>query len=1325
MTHFKLHFDFNHIKDYHEHKLVLLIRGKKYTLNLHDESSLRKAANENHAVGAIVNRGTTGLTHHVEIPHSHFNKRSLTRIQVIADQNETDGRKNLPVLHHVSYMVHRDVHISHMKNMVQKHGRIKANSLITYGINEIPENLHINYLIDQYHVQGPQDIALHLAGMHPMTMSNKPETHLAMQSEHVFPTHKTDPDSINQVNNINYLSRSLQSQGPATTTSGFARIKQSLHPVTQEPLQYEYDLGPSKTGDPVMVYDLTDETSQWLAPAASQPVQSSRNDSEFQNQTWSANQGLSSFDIANQEDQEQIKVLENFSAGSTPNWQVSPNTSTHGMSVYQSTISIDSNNNFSVEVLNKYLRIVGAYVQFYSDTEMTEPITNLKGWKEQAIPSTFETDSKKYIKIVPNVNTIMGIPMPTENTELGFVWPEEAKSAKLMFGGVGTYNYDEHIVWPGFIETGIFQFGIPIFFMAAGAAVTSTKWYKDFIEETDNIAVAAALAFTGGSVAFGSYAAIKGLQRALFTFGDIIAGLLVTKGFEKLSEYILTKIAASEMAEAVPYVGWALRIASMSLNASEIAVSLGEVLSSPAVIDVNIKREMTFNFTLHPDPKHGEPNQPYTAIWPAVGDHYKIMVNYKDGTGFEAKGNVPLTPDGGCSNQAIEKSFIVPWGGKLQVIAAVYSKTGWLCGKYQSDWMDAMPDSPESGVKNTIGNITEILVPLNQDTQYDFFQKIAYSNEKKHYWWGKSQGATPPTQTISDLSSSNVGNNIASLTGLSINKSCYVVGYGWQGSGENIPLENGTDPDTGQMYVFQNISVQQDPECRAKFPNFGFKTRPGISLDLYGGSKTEEGKLNFVLDTRDATIGYLRHIEIMDGKPIYDLDSDYSYGTFTLGDIDDMAVHPSGYVIAVNWASHRMQILKLAEQPVPDAQSPAAVVVANKGILEGLLMGPIALTISPDGKILVLESLSQRVQSFDLTGNAAPSFPGIELFSMESSAQMITSLNNKETPDDLINAFVNEGISHLFDMNQTFAMQLDQGVLTQDILDEFSDHMIYLAFEQDASGNILPDPKQTTFITVVEAGKNWKITDPSRNYTYCLNLQNNLIQVADQLDNTEVIIISKNNNWQIKDLAGSKSYYITSDVKNLSIQEYKSYFHVNPKNEKLSYLDIAIESTGYIYVLAYKGDSSQETVANTDYVLDVYTPQGDHLFRSPDHNIGNSEEMEFISAGKITIDIWRDLFSLNYEKLLGPNNRTEPSVSQWIPTPPLFDLPLSDANIFDNGDMTNIQTIFSTQVITLSNKAECSVIKKGSHWSIQDPSTAQHYDVISSLGNIYVYNLPA
>ena len=639
--------------------------------------------------------------------------------------------------------------------------------------------------------------------------------------------------------------------------------------------------------------------------------------------------------------------------------------------------------------------------------------------------------------------------------------------------------------------------------------------------------------------------------------------------------------------------------------------------------------------------------------------------------------------------------------------------------------MDAIPDSPESGVKNTSGNITEILVPLTQDTQYDFFQKIAYSNEKKHYWWGKSQGATPPTQTVSDLNPSNVGKNIASLTGISINKSCYVVGYGWQGSGENIPLENGTNPDTGQMYVFQNISVLQDPESRAKFPNFGFKTRPGISLDLYGGNETEEGKLNFVLDTRDATIGYLRHIEIMDGKPSYDLDSVYSYGTFTLGDIDDMAVHPSGYVIAVNWASHRMQILKLAEQPVPDAQSPAAVVVSNKGTIEGLLMGPIALTISPDGKILVLESLSQRVQAFDLTGNAAPSFPGMELFTMASSAQLIDSLNGKETPQELINAFVDHGVSHLFDMNQAFVSQLDQGVLTQDLLDEFSDHMIYLAYEQDAGGNILPDPKQTTFITVVEAGKKWTITDPSRNYTYCLDLQNNLIGVADQFDNTEIIIISNDNNWQIKDLAGSKSYYISAQGQNLSIKEYKSYFHVNPKNEKLTYLDVAIESKGYVYVLAYKGDSSQTSVANTDYVLDVYTPQGEHLFRTPDASIGDSKALEFISAGKITLDIWRNLFSLNYEKLLGPNNRTEPSVSQWISTPPLFDLPLSDSSILDAKDMTRITQIFAGHSITLASGSTCTVIQAGTHWSIIDASQKQHYDLISSIGNIYVYNLPA
>ncbi len=1321
-----LHFDFNHLKDPHTHLMYLQIRGKKYQVQPHHDQSLAEVASINKAAKTLLAYKPTALTHYVDVPAEHFYHNCLTRIQVVGYADASDADNHLPPLYHISYMPHFDDHKKYFKKLVAKKGMLAPQALVAHGLMTVSTDDPWQQLVDQYNLKGPQDVAMYLAGQHPMTMSNKPQTHLAMQNEHVYPSHQNDPDSINQINNIRLLTISIQAQGQPGPNSGFAIVKQSLSPVNQQPLTYGFDVGPRKAGDAVLVYDLTDTTAEWLAPAAALPVQTSRNDPQFQNQTWSVNQGQSSYDTANQAPTTLKRSARAMTAAASGGqWQVSPNTSTHGMTVDQSTVSFDGTN-FSVDVYNNFLRIVGAYVEFFSDPNTTTAISNPAGWKENHIPSIFETDQKKYIDMIPNVNTIMGIPMPTDPTNLAFVWPEDAQSAKLLFGGIGTYNYDKNIVWPGFIETGVFQFGIPVFFMAAGAAVTDTQWYKEFIKDTNNIAAAAGLAFSGGSAAFGAYAAVDGLKNALFTFGDILAGMLVSKGFEKLGEYILERLAASEFAEAVPFAGWVIRIASMALDGVEMLVSSGEVLSSPAVIEVAVKRQMTFNFTLHPDPKHGEAGKPETAIWPAVADHYRILVNYKNGTGFEAKGDIPLTNNGGSSNTPVVAPFpAVPWGGSMQIIAAVYSKNGWLCGKYQSDWLDAIPDAATPGIKTVTGNITELLVPLTQDTQYNFMQKIAYNTTDNHYWWGVSKGATIPTDTVSSLNSSNVGNNIQSLTGISINESDYVIGYGWQGSGENIPLENDPTPDSGQMFVFQNLSVLTTPESRLKFPTFGFKTKPGLALDVYGGTEKEIGLLNFVLDTRNDSAGYLRQINLNDGSPTFDLNGGQSFGTFTLGDIDDMVVHPNGYVIAVNWASHRMQILKLADEAVPDANAPAAVVVSNKGIEQGLMLGPIALAISPDGKIMVLESISQRVQAFDIAGNPAPSFSGNQLFTIANAAGLAAELNQKVAPADLIASFITNGASHLFDIDPALGPILDAGVMTQDILDAFSDNMIYLAYITDSGGKIQPDPTQTSFITVVKAGSQWNITDPSRNYTYILTLTNGQISVEDQFNSTEVIVIAKDSSWQLKDLAGAKSYLLNLDGNNLDVLEYLSYFPVNPNNELLTYCDVAIESKGYLYVLAFKGDASKGTIPNDAYVLDVYTPQGAHLFRTPDANISGSSNMQYITAGKIALDIWRNLFSLNYEKLSGPAGRTEPSVSQWTPTLPLFNFAAADAATLDTADMTKIAPLFAAQQITLSAAATCTVVQAGQHWTVNDPTNNKRYDIITSIGGIFVYDIAA
>jgi hypothetical protein len=88
-----------------------------------------------------------------------------------------------------------------------------------------------------------------------------------------------------------------------------------------------------------------------------------------------------------------------------------------------------------------------------------------------------------------------------------------------------------------------------------------------------------------------------------------------------------------------------------------------------------------------------------------------------------------------------------------------------------------------------------------------------------------------------------------------------------------------------------------------------------------------------------------------------------------------------------------------------------------------------------------------------------------------------------------------------------------------------------------------------------------------------------------------------------------------------------------------TYLDLAVEYSGYLYVLSYTGNGPYE------YHLDIYTSGGAWLTRTTG-----------INADKLAVNYWRDIFTLNYDVLTLPDGslpaRTEPSVSHWIPSTP-------------------------------------------------------------------------
>ncbi|WP_434417947.1 hypothetical protein [Nannocystis pusilla] len=93
--------------------------------------------------------------------------------------------------------------------------------------------------------------------------------------------------------------------------------------------------------------------------------------------------------------------------------------------------------------------------------------------------------------------------------------------------------------------------------------------------------------------------------------------------------------------------------------------------------------------------------------------------------------------------------------------------------------------------------------------------------------------------------------------------------------------------------------------------------------------------------------------------------------------------------------------------------------------------------------------------------------------------------------------------------------------------------------------------------------------------------------------------------------------------------------HADPAT--VTYLALCVESKGYVYVLSRVGNG----YASADFWLDVYTPQGGPLF-----------SQQGLVAGGLTVDLWRNLYTLNYQQILGTGGRAEPSTSIWIPGTP-------------------------------------------------------------------------
>jgi len=132
-------------------------------------------------------------------------------------------------------------------------------------------------------------------------------------------------------------------------------------------------------------------------------------------------------------------------------------------------------------------------------------------------------------------------------------------------------------------------------------------------------------------------------KAVLFKTAEFVGGIIFSYGLRRLAFRISGYVSSQELMENIPFVGWALRIASCAAAMTDMIRTSVDVCLSPATFSLQIKRSMDVHVTIKPDPIHGTATQ--AAIWPAVAHHYLIRISYRRGNRYQMTGRIPAQQD--------------------------------------------------------------------------------------------------------------------------------------------------------------------------------------------------------------------------------------------------------------------------------------------------------------------------------------------------------------------------------------------------------------------------------------------------------------------------------------------------------------------------------------------------------------------------------------------------------------------------------------------------------------------------------------------------------
>jgi hypothetical protein len=1085
----RFHFALGHLEN--SDSLQVFVHGETFALSVHTEQSLNEAKNSHPVFSQLAEEKIKDYTHFADFPDEIFDGGAAKWVKVVRPRRPGSQLDEVVLMSHIippkilrrfyqspmwkerharRYGRHagRNNQSNGKQPATHSHGRLHWLGITLDTANE---DVAINTLVAAQELVDTQSTAAGLVAHHPDLATVQPVSAAYIRDAHISPDPNVNP---NQYNAMQALSAEI-----AKTPRWSPVI--NCTDKNGNPITADYDLGSIKQGQTLQTFDIEDNVLSASATPVVGAKRTSSDDMQLQNQLWSPAPGTSVIKSSN-------NANGNLSAKALLTdpqfkWTVPYQTYTYGIKLDKDSLKIDPQSNFSIDCYNLYART------FYVAFELFDDQGNSLG-------------PRKEIDGLSAVDSIMGIPVPVFPTNESFNIGG-ASTIKIYFGSLGASNWDK-VTWDelnvsdrGALLTGAWQYGVPIVFMIAGKIITDTETFNKIVNDKElRLSAIVVLSFlTAAGVATKS--ALTNWQQTMVQFANVVISFVVKKGMEKLGEWLLEQVGEGELSNAFGPVGWLFKLAAVALDFEMIAITTGEVLSSNSLVTAEITRAIDVAVTMHPDPRHGEAGHPETAVWSSVAATYVATLQVQGGTNFELKGTMPSTTSG----TPIPLTFVdVPAGGKFRIFVGLYSENGWLASSWQNDWTDAVANKSTT-LDLGDQNVTENLVPLGIDTQYVYKEKIQFANSD--FSW--VAGDNPPSTNLTSLNCTDNG-GLCELTAITVNNSAFQVGFVWRAANQHLPPDDPKAPVSDkQLYNLQNLSVLAKPGGLSLITsNIGLTQKPGIAYAPSLNKQNTIDQNNFILDPRNGQMN-LRQVLLASEETDFGLgnSSELSWGSFPLDNLDALAIHPSNAVLACSFSNHKLMILNLPAAGSPDGQAPEALMVSGEGIREGLMKGPKALAVAPDGRILVLESLNNRVQAFDVLGNAVPSFtPNPWIFTLKT-VDVAASLDAGNVPPQFTDGLIAAGQNFVAPLpDDSYIGELDGGKF-QPENDPLMAALATLNINLSYDPQNMTDPKVSAQIGVVAAGQSWIITDPRQQAWQILN-QSGLLGVYQRPIQVEV-----------------------------------------------------------------------------------------------------------------------------------------------------------------------------------------------------------------------------